>query len=348
MFSLLSALLWTLVSDLVRKCSRRVVDTPHTSHSGLTTGQGADLRHPTLIYSPGVRMRPRGLRTFTGLAVVAVALAFCGATTAAHADTGPQATVQVIPDADLPTVPLTDGPDDLAEPAVTTDDGAAKAPLNTAVTARRCPDSEVELPLGPLADLALTESQIETYCRLSSHERAVCDQDLLKCATVAQPAHDFAYQYDTSIGGPRTERGDDRADAARHCLWQLYLTANMDGDYAARWGDAHEHNADPAQTHAMDLHNNTVARASLQRVVDKDRDTMSTRPQVGPEKAMKDAIIDVCSELVQQAVHVKSVGEPGDQQDIPDLESTDICSLDGTLDNLIPCDISKRLVYIND
>ncbi|MEU0567312.1 hypothetical protein ABZ297_18280 [Nonomuraea sp. NPDC005983] len=303
-------------------------------------------------------MRLRGLRTFTGLAAVAVVLGFCGATTPAHADTEPQATVQAVPDVDLRTTPLADGHvDDLAEPAVTTDDGAPKTPLNTTVTARRCPNSEVDLPLGPLADLAaqtsmLTQGQIDTYCRLSPHERAVCDEDLLKCVNVAQPAHDFAYQYDTSIGGPRTKNGDDRADAARHCLWQLYLTVNVDADYAARWGDAHEHSADPAQSHAMDLHNNTVARAASRSVVEEIAPTISAYPQGGPEvkKAMKAAVVATCDGLVQRAVHVKPVGDPHDQQDISvtDLEGTDICSPDNTLDNLMPCDISTRLVYIND
>lgn len=319
-------------------------------------------------------MRLRGLRTFTGLAAAAVVFAFCGAT-AAHADTGPQPTVQAIPDADLPTTPLADGPvderaapaatpddnlppaepamtpDNRDEPAMTADDGASVTPLTTAVTARRCPhNSEVELPLGPLGDRVFTDSQIETYCRLSPDERAVCDLDLLRCAGVAQPAHDFAYQYDTSIGGPRTQP-DNRADAARHCLWQLNLSVFAGEDYAARWGDAHEHSPDPAQSHAMDLHNNMVARAAYQRAFDMAHETMSTRPQVGPEKMRKDAVLGICGELVQQAVHVKAVDNPHDNPQgirVTGLESTDNCSPDNTLDNLVPCDISKRLVYIND
>lgn len=102
--------------------------------------------------------------------------------------------------------------------------------------------------------------QPSSITRLTPAEQGMCEQDLAKCYA-AKTSRDFAFANADKVAGVSSEKLNDKADAARHCLWQLHLTTWFDADYATAWGNVHEQNDDPQDTHAMDLHNNIVARS---------------------------------------------------------------------------------------
>ncbi|MGW2517693.1 DUF6973 domain-containing protein [Streptomyces sp. NPDC001617] len=102
--------------------------------------------------------------------------------------------------------------------------------------------------------------QPSTLTRLTPAEQSMCEQDPAKCYA-AKASRDFAFANADTVAGVSTDKLNDKADAARHCLWQLHLTTWFDADYATAWGNVHEQSDDPQNTHAMDLHNNIVARS---------------------------------------------------------------------------------------
>jgi hypothetical protein len=104
------------------------------------------------------------------------------------------------------------------------------------------------------------DQQPSTITRLTPAEQSMCEQDLAKC-NATKESRDFAFANADTVAGVTTEKLNDKADAARHCLWQLHLTTWFDADYATQWGNVHEQNDDPQDTHVMDLHNNIVARS---------------------------------------------------------------------------------------
>ncbi len=171
------------------------------------------------------------------------------------------------------------------------------------------------------------------YGHLTQPEWDLCKADLVKCAA-AKDSRDFAFANSDKVAGVQTEKLNDKADAARHCLWQLSLSTFFDTGYAEQWGNVHEQNSDPMDTHAMDLHNNIVARALADDQKLKDELNAVNDQYGGPNPAgdapvipanaydgVKQRIIELCTTAVSQAVQVSYVpqaGKPVADQLLPD------------------------------
>jgi hypothetical protein len=161
---------------------------------------------------------------------------------------------------------------------------------------------------------------------LTQPEFDYCKQDLGKCYA-AQESRTFAFADDKQVAGVTTSKLNDQSDAARHCLWQLHLTIWFGADYATGWGNAHEQNNDPMETHAMDFHNNIVARSlaadptlqSLKNQAVAAASDSGNGPETGATTAAVDQRIEaLCTTAVRQAVQVtyapptSAVQEDGD------------------------------------
>jgi hypothetical protein len=143
---------------------------------------------------------------------------------------------------------------------------------------RRTPES-VHLVL-PTAWTRVMEGAVPAQCPdddVTVHDTPATRAEADQCANnpyvcvIARFSREFAGQNDHLVTGD-DRHGDNRTDAVRHCLMQLYITAFADPASANAWGDAHEHEPGSLISHDMDLHNNQVARdlvadAELQRVM---------------------------------------------------------------------------------
>ncbi|MCO5994357.1 DUF6973 domain-containing protein [Actinoallomurus rhizosphaericola] len=163
---------------------------------------------------------------------------------------------------------------------------------------------------------------------LTPAEQAMCEKDVAKCGLSAD-SRTFAFANDNQVAGIANAKPNDKVDAARHCLWQLSLSAWFGTDYAAQWGDVHEQNGDAMETHAMDLHNNIVARSlandpTLKNLVDQANADLSApnpagdSPVVDPsdKDAVNQQIIALCTTAIGQAVQVAYA--PGAGPSLPD------------------------------
>jgi hypothetical protein len=140
----------------------------------------------------------------------------------------------------------------------------------------------------------------------------ITDAEWMACVDLSCPevgiAKQFADEGQTKIAQRANGGADDRTDAAHHCLWQLHMTVFAGADFARKVGDAHETVAGTEASHAMDFHNNEVARnlVSDERITaagvkDDDNDP---EPGSGRHAALEQAVFDVCTAAVSTAVHV--------------------------------------------
>ncbi|GAA0322193.1 hypothetical protein NE235_04270 [Actinoallomurus spadix] len=144
----------------------------------------------------------------------------------------------------------------------------------------------------------------DTYTAMTPPEKAVCDENKAQCIVAGRP-YSFAYNNAAQVAGVTEQKQDDKADAARHCVWQLGLTTWFGADYAKKWGDAHEQNSDEPRTHAMDLHNNIVARSmagdpTLVGLADLYKKTKA----LDSYDRTNDRILQLCRDAIAQAVQV--------------------------------------------
>ncbi len=79
---------------------------------------------------------------------------------------------------------------------------------------------------------------------------------------LGQEAFTWAHENESALGGGIH---NGRADAARHCYWNVLMSVYMDTVTAADAGTSHERtnieNGDPHNESVMDLHNNAVGRS---------------------------------------------------------------------------------------
>ncbi|ETK36859.1 hypothetical protein MPTA5024_06610 [Microbispora sp. ATCC PTA-5024] len=157
----------------------------------------------------------------------------------------------------------------------------------------------------PIAiDNPLTSGQ---WCAMGQEERDLCASDWTTCGMVALPAEKYAVSGSGAIID-RDGQPESRQDAARHCLWQLILATGDSPGYATRWGLAHEledPDVDPP-SHAMDFHNNEVARGHAQEAW-----SMASQITDGSDVMIRieAAAHDICTTLVARAVRVRGTGD---------------------------------------
>ncbi|MGQ4601381.1 DUF6973 domain-containing protein [Nocardia sp. R6R-6] len=115
----------------------------------------------------------------------------------------------------------------------------------------------------PLPIVSLAEGvtkNINDYGSVGENQRNVCLTNPNDCRR-AFPARDMA-QNISSAEFPGADQGDNRADAARHCLWQAFTTEMANEDFALRIANAHEQDAPGSpEANAMDEYNNVTGRA---------------------------------------------------------------------------------------
>ncbi|GAA4262905.1 golvesin C-terminal-like domain-containing protein [Dactylosporangium darangshiense] len=146
------------------------------------------------------------------------------------------------------------------------------------------------------------------WCDLKQAERDICAEDFGNCLVVV----DAKYFADHQMTFVIDDHGvlDGRQDSTQHCLWQLMITQNSDADYARRVGYAHETipNEDPAlyRTHAMDLHNNEVARSLSGRASQLELAGVAAGQSV--DQARTASVVQACTEMVARAVRVETFG----------------------------------------
>lgn len=168
----------------------------------------------------------------------------------------------------------------------------------------------------PVAPPNNGNAQSSTVDNLTPAEWSFCRQDLIKCHD-AVDSKDFAFANYLQVAGLTQGIPNDKGDAARHCLWQLSLSAFYDTTYAEQWGNTHEQNNDAAETHAMDLHNNVVARSMIndptlqQRIAEFNAiysapDPAGNPPVVSPQDRdiVKAQIVRLCTAAISNAVQV--------------------------------------------
>ncbi|GEM29109.1 hypothetical protein NN3_01160 [Nocardia neocaledoniensis NBRC 108232] len=114
------------------------------------------------------------------------------------------------------------------------------------------------LPIQSLAE-GVTKN-VNDYSSVGENQRNVCLTNPTDCQR-AYPARDLAQKI-SSEEFPGPDQGDNRADAARHCLWQAFTTEMANKDFALRLANAHEQDAPGApESNAMDEYNNVTGRA---------------------------------------------------------------------------------------
>lgn len=119
-------------------------------------------------------------------------------------------------------------------------------------------DKTARVPVDSLFEAAT--SSYDDFMSIGTQQRWVCGTNPNDCRR-AFPAQSMAQKI-SSQEFPGADQGDNRADAARHCLWQAYTTEMANEDFAIQIADAHEQDAPGTpQANAMDAYNNVTGRA---------------------------------------------------------------------------------------
>jgi Domain of unknown function (DUF6973) len=133
---------------------------------------------------------------------------------------------------------------------------------------------------------AIIDFATSKWCTLKPAEQSVCQSNYGECA-FGFAAMLYAQNNKANLINDPDAMADGREDASQHCLWQL-MSAWLNGTaWAQQIGYAHEtipnetFNLDIFATHAMDLHNNIVARALVGAVNSPDDVFSNCRTVIG-------------------------------------------------------------------
>ncbi|KDN80472.1 DUF6973 domain-containing protein [Kitasatospora cheerisanensis] len=175
----------------------------------------------------------------------------------------------------------------------------------------------------------------------------------MTCLTTVRDSADFASHHQGDLATAPGDLYDGLDDAGRHCLWQGYLAvAAGDPGYASDWGYFHEQtnylaeydkhpNGDPA-AHAMDLHNNDIARRLVQNA-GMIHPRLEWLPLSHDEESK---LLSLCRAALGRAIHVKPIDDEHSDNGIPVKtliadEPDRFCELDYRV-----CSLQDRLVYL--